>query len=102
MFPGIAKDMGVTEGQLAGEVADDVIDIKPALFLGQLCVEDHLEKEIPQLFFHIGDILFPDGRLKLMGFFKKVLQKRGMGLLSVPGAPLGRPELGHDLHELVE
>ncbi len=84
-----AEDVGMAEGEFAYQSLHDIIDGEAAFFLGDLGMENDLEKNISEFFFHVGVIFFADGLLKFVGFFKEIFEKRLVRLLAVPGASLG-------------
>src|SRR5437868_1608444 len=58
-------------------------------------MENDLQENVSQLFFHIRIILLANGLLEFSGFLYEVLQQTLMGLFAVPGAALGRPQFSH-------
>ena len=102
MFGFVAEDVRMPEGELAEERLDDIVDGEALFFLSDLGVENNLQKKVPQLFFHIGVVLFTDGVFKLLRLLKEILEQARVRLLAVPGAPIARTQSRHDLNELLE
>ena len=53
-------------------------------------MEDDLQQDIPQLFFHVGNVLFADRGFEFMGFLKEVFQQRLVGLLALQPQQTGQ------------
>jgi hypothetical protein len=98
----VAEHVGVAEGELSHLVLNDIVDREAALFPGQLGVENDLQEQIAQLFFHVEVILLPHRPLKFLRFFEEVAEQARVGLLTVPGAASCGTQPGHDAKELVE
>ena len=75
VFSAVAENVRVAERQLSDERANDMVDCEAAFFLGDLRVENHLQKEIAQFFLHVGIVLFANRGLKLLGFFEQIFEE---------------------------
>ena len=83
-----------------GYALDHVVHGEAVFFCGDLCVHDHLQQHVAQLFAEVSVVFVIDGFQHFAGFFHKALFQAFVGLLDVPGASAGRPELSYDLAEI--
>jgi len=92
----------MTANHFLVDFADHVDDRETALLLSDLCVEEHLEKEVAEFFGDSSIIGGLQGVEDFVGFFDEIGAKSGVSLLAVPGTAIGRAEARHERDEPFE
>ena len=87
---------------LLAHVGGDILERRLAGLGGDVGVEDHLVQHVAELLDQLGAIAGFDGVDELEGLFHEVLHEAGVGLLAVPGAAAGRPQLLEHGDQLIE
>ena len=65
-------------------------------------MEYHLEEDIAQFLRHVDLVVRLRGVNVFVGFFDKIRQQGLVRLLTVPRAPFGRTEGGHDIQQVLK
>src|ERR1022692_5249472 len=98
----VAEYVGMAAHQFPVDGVERVADREAVLFGGHLGIEDRLEQEVAQLFREALPVAPVDGIEDLIGLFEGVGLDGIEGLLAIPGASTGRPQLGHQLHQFLK
>jgi len=92
----LAENVGMAANHFFVDFGDDVGDGEAAFFLGDLGMEENLEKEITEFFREFGVVGAVEGIEDFVGFLNEIGTEGGVGLLAVPRATVGRTKACHD------
>ena len=98
----ITKNVGMASNHFLVDFGDDIGNREAAFFVGDLGVEENLEKKVAKLFGEFGVVGAVQGVEDFVGFLDKVGAESGVGLFTIPGAAIGRAKSSHDGDELSE
>jgi hypothetical protein len=86
--------------ELVDEPLRDVVDVPGTLVRRDLCVERHLQEQIPELLADRVGIADVDRVQQLVRLLQEVARERGVGLLGVPRAAAGPAEARLDADQI--
>ena len=94
--------MRMAEQHLFHDSVTDVVHGESALFRRNLRQKYDLHTEIPQLLLQTRHVLLSDRVYDLIGFLHDVLNQIFHSLRPVPGTPLRRAQIRHDLTQILK
>ncbi len=87
--------MGVTAGHLRQNSVQDLCHREFTVLLGDLAVENDLEKDVSKLLRDVIGIALVKGLEGFVGFLDQIRLEGGASLLAIPGAAALTPEAVH-------
>ncbi|KPZ18253.1 Uncharacterized protein ALO56_05246 [Pseudomonas viridiflava] len=95
------KHMRMTAQQLADDAIDDPVEFEAPFFASQMGIEHHLKQQVAQLALKLIEVTLFDGIGHFVGFFQRVRDDGGVGLLQIPGAAVLRiAQPGHEVQKV--
>ncbi|KWV87284.1 hypothetical protein PFLmoz3_03132 [Pseudomonas fluorescens] len=89
--------------QLTSDAVDHAGKFEAPFFPGQLAVIHHLEQQVAQLALQMVKVAALDGVGHFIGFFQRVRDDGGVGLLDVPRAAVLRvAQAAHQVQQVFE
>ena len=84
--------------QFVAERVENGVNGEVAVFLGHLCIEEHLEEQVAEFLRQLLPVALLNGFQDLVGLFHRVFCDAVEGLFAIPGAAAGGSQAVHDLH----
>jgi leader peptidase (prepilin peptidase)/N-methyltransferase len=98
----VPKDVRVTADELAIQSFDYLGDGELVGFGGHLCIEEHLQQQVAELFAQVCGVVALDRVQHFVGLFQRVFADGPGCLFAIPGATVRSAQAGHDGDGLCE
>src|SRR5450755_4830719 len=93
----LAENMRMPANKFCRHVRQDLANIEPAFFLGDLRMHYGKQNKVTELFAQILIITRADGARDFVRLLDQARKQRLISLLAVPRTAIGRAELGDDI-----